>query len=345
MNVAAKGWCPGVLRPMESGDGLIVRVRPWCGAFTLAEAGALADAAEKFGNGLIDLTRRANLQIRGVTPETLPGLQKALGETGMLDEDAESEAVRNVMVGPFAGADARALAAELSQALVGDRGLHGLPAKFGWIVDEAAAASIVDQRADVALCQLEDGVALRGRADWLGRVPREQAVAAALAVARGERPAVTALARTPVNGPIAPGIAAPFGRVEATQFRALLSLAAQAGAGEVRLSPWRTLYFSRPVPGVEALGLIVDENDPLLRIDACPGAPSCRSSTVDTRLAARRVVAKGFAGTVHVSGCAKGCARSAPADLVLVGEDGRFGLIAGGTTRDKFEGYIEPDEL
>ncbi len=56
-------------------------------------------------------------------------------------------------------------------------------------------------------------------------------------------------------------------------------------------------------------------------------------------------MAKGFAGTVHVSGCAKGCARSAPADLVLVGEDGRFGLIAGGTTRDKFEGYIEPDEL
>ncbi len=23
-----KGWCPGALRPMQSGDGLVVRIRP-----------------------------------------------------------------------------------------------------------------------------------------------------------------------------------------------------------------------------------------------------------------------------------------------------------------------------
>ena len=26
-----KGWCPGALRPMPSGDGLVVRVRPKAG--------------------------------------------------------------------------------------------------------------------------------------------------------------------------------------------------------------------------------------------------------------------------------------------------------------------------
>ena len=25
---AAKGWCPGVLAPMQSGDGMLARVRP-----------------------------------------------------------------------------------------------------------------------------------------------------------------------------------------------------------------------------------------------------------------------------------------------------------------------------
>jgi precorrin-3B synthase len=40
-----KGWCPGALRPMESGDGLLVRIKPWCGAFTLAQAAGLADIA------------------------------------------------------------------------------------------------------------------------------------------------------------------------------------------------------------------------------------------------------------------------------------------------------------
>jgi sulfite reductase beta subunit-like hemoprotein len=72
-----KGWCPGTLRPMESGDGLIARVRPWCGAFSLAQASGLADIAERLGNGHIDLTRRANLQIRGLSEECLPALHNA----------------------------------------------------------------------------------------------------------------------------------------------------------------------------------------------------------------------------------------------------------------------------
>ena len=62
-----KGWCPGALRPMQSGDGLIVRVRPQSATFSPDELGVLADAARHFGNGHIDLTRRANLQIRGVS--------------------------------------------------------------------------------------------------------------------------------------------------------------------------------------------------------------------------------------------------------------------------------------
>ena len=36
---AVRGWCPGALRPMESGDGLIVRLRPRAGAAHLS-AGA-----------------------------------------------------------------------------------------------------------------------------------------------------------------------------------------------------------------------------------------------------------------------------------------------------------------
>jgi precorrin-3B synthase len=46
-----------------------------------------------------------------------------------------------------------------------------------------------------------------------------------------------------------------------------------------------------------------------------------------------------------VSGCAKGCARSAPADLTLVGEGGRYGVIRNGTARDPIERTIAADEL
>ena len=101
--IDVKGWCPGILRPMPSGDGLIVRVRPRCGAFSLETAERLADLAGRLGNGHIDLTRRANLQLRGLTEERMPELQEALADLGLLDLDAETEAVRNVMVAPLAG--------------------------------------------------------------------------------------------------------------------------------------------------------------------------------------------------------------------------------------------------
>ena len=79
-----RGGCPGALRPMQSGDGLIVRLRPRAGAFALDDLMAVADISVRHGNGLIDLTRRANLQLRGV--RGLPtGLEKTVVLTG--DDD------------------------------------------------------------------------------------------------------------------------------------------------------------------------------------------------------------------------------------------------------------------
>jgi precorrin-3B synthase len=118
------------------------------------------------------------------------------------------------------------------------------------------------------------------------------------------------------------------------------------GVEEVRLSPWRILYAEVPsatagyavLDAARLIGLITDPGDPLLRIEACPGAPACRSTRLDTRGDARRLAAllpSGFAGSVHVSGCAKGCAKSAAADLVLIGAEGRYGIVRNGTAGDR----------
>ena len=149
------------------------------------------------------------------------------------------------------------------------------------------------------------------------------------------------------------GLAAPFGRLEASQLRSLVDIVRGGGAADIRLSPWRALYVGvrdtaaarAIVESAGGLGFVVDSNDALLKIEACPGAPACRSSSVDTRRTARQLAARGFKGSIHVSGCAKGCARSAPADLVLVGEQGRYNVIHNATARDAAERTIEADEL
>src|SRR5690349_12873042 len=83
--VAIKGWCPGALRPMLSGDGLVVRVRPHGGRLSSAQAAGIAELSTRFGNGLIDVTNRANLQLRGITDRTHEPLMQALARFDLLD--------------------------------------------------------------------------------------------------------------------------------------------------------------------------------------------------------------------------------------------------------------------
>jgi precorrin-3B synthase len=388
-----KGWCPGILRPMASGDGLIVRVRPRGGAFALDTATALADLAERLGNGHIDLTRRANLQLRGLIDDRLSELQRELADLGLLDRDAETEAVRNVMVAPLAGlapdcVDVRPIATVIDDALTADIRLRALPGKFGLLVDGGGTLSIAAERADICLAAAGNAVAFGldspSGTQWLGTVPLERAAATAIAAAhafldvakRGRMRGVFAEASAAVMPSLSPiewspptggrklgmlrravGIAAPFGRLEAQQLRTLVVLARAAGAIDLRLSPWRAVYFGasdaaaafRALKDARDSGLIVEDDDPVLQVEACPGAPDCKSSSVDARGDARRLAtiaaARGWRGSLHVSGCAKGCARSAPSDLVLAGKQGAYRLIRNATTGGPVERLLAVDEL
>ena len=42
----AKGWCPGAYQPMQSGDGLIVRVRPRFARLNAKQALGLSQASQ-----------------------------------------------------------------------------------------------------------------------------------------------------------------------------------------------------------------------------------------------------------------------------------------------------------
>jgi precorrin-3B synthase len=364
----------------------------------------LADAARRFGNGHIDLTRRANLQIRGVSEASLPNLHGVIAGLGLLDESPEGEAVRNVMINPLAGIDPaevldiRSVDRELARRLTSEKSLWALPTKFGFIVDGGGALTLAEQRADVRLAAVGDGpdvavavgIETRTGVEWLGSTSPEGAAVAAIEIglafirvaSREKRqrmrdlsdeglasirsalkPRLDALCENPVKADaslkqriglvslstdrFAVGIAAPFGRVETDQLRKLADAMAAHGIKEIRLSPWRTLYavVSGERLGRDILdaaggdGFIVDPRDRLLQIEACPGAPGCRSTSLDTRGDGRRLARLlpqvGFAGTVHVSGCAKGCAQSGPADLVLVGTDGLYGIVRNGTAQDR----------
>ncbi|WP_158807764.1 precorrin-3B synthase [Beijerinckia sp. L45] len=153
MSALRKGWCPGALRPMMARDGLLVRLRLTGGRLTSEVARALAALSDYYGNGLFDLSARANLQLRGVDQADLPSLLAALDDLDLIDADPDGEAVRNVMASPLAGLGARRdiapIVTALEAMLAQDAALHALPNKFGFLVDDGGAPTLAGVSADV----------------------------------------------------------------------------------------------------------------------------------------------------------------------------------------------------
>ena len=352
-----RGWCPTAHRPMRSGDGLLVRVRPRSGRMTADKARTIADLVRRFGNGLIDLTSRAGLQIRGVKDDAHPELLRALVAEGLVDADPDIEARRNIVVTPFWSAGdmtdrlARALARRLAE-------LPELPAKSGIAIDTGAAPVLQDVSADFRferdgegrLLLRADGAecgwsvdeadafdALNEMAAWFVRTGGGESGRVKRHVSKVSLPGNWQLA-VPAEGgdPWPPGrtkegvvVGVPFG---AMSVDALAGLLAEADPGCVQVMPRRCLYLETARP-VAHPAFIHDPSAFPLDVAACTGAPRCTQATVPTRPIARQLAARGL-GTLHVSGCAKGCARSGSADVTLVGRDGMFDLVRDGSVGD-----------
>ena len=348
-----QGWCPGALRPMLSGDGYVVRVRPRGGRLTPNQAKGVADLARLHGNGLIDLSARANVQLRGVTEASHPALIEGLRALGLIDASAEAEARRNIVVAPFwTEADpTQRLAAELTEALaVADA--PQLPGKFGFVLDTAAPPCLRDVSADIWIETGPDGLLLATQAPRAKPVTVGNAVAEAMALAhwfianggvtggrgrmaallqRHDLPAGFTAPRLAAAAPARPG-AHPAGQLVGFAFGQMTAetLAALAELGPLRVTPWRMLLIEGANAAPDLPDLITRPDDPMLRVLACTGAPGCLQAHAATRDLAR-ALAPHLTQTLHVSGCAKGCAHPGAAPLTLTATPAGFTLIRDGS--------------
>lgn len=358
MDHLVKGYCPGAQRPMPSGDGLVVRVRPFAGGLSQEQAVKLATLSERFGNGLIDLSARGNLQLRGVTPAGYPEILDVLARLGLLDENAEIESRRNIIVTPFdvLNDEVHSLAKSLSQALADAEGLT-LPGKFGFAIDTGPSPVLQHASADIRLERSASGtlmlsadgaavakaVELEDAADqavklahWFDKQRGNHRRMATLLSSGVPLPSDFAIARQQQRYVPTPGLMQE-GALLGVAFGQLSSsvLAKLAALGPLRLTPWRMVLVEGLQRMPQISGLIHDPSDPLLRVVACSGAPACAQAHADTRALARQIAPKlGPQGFAHVSGCTKGCAHPIKAPLTIVATAQGFDLIEQGSARD-----------
>ncbi|MFM0637712.1 oxidoreductase [Paraburkholderia metrosideri] len=182
--------CPGLLRIVAARDGGICRIKLPGGELSAAQAVVIADVSEQHAAGVVELTNRANLQVRGVRSGHEAALIAALvdaglgpiGAAGAVDAsrlllatsaDASdtsrfgaADDVRNVMVSPTAGRDpfalfdTRPLGVELLTLLQTEARFAALSPKFALLLDGGERLARLDHPHDVwlAATQAEDGV-------------------------------------------------------------------------------------------------------------------------------------------------------------------------------------------
>lgn len=147
--------CPSVHEPFAQLDGALVRIRVPGGLLGSRQVRRIAEAASAHGT-VLEITSRANLQIRGVRAGSHHPLVEELVAAGVTLADAAADARRNVMASPTAGidpcevSDTRALTAAVAQVLVRAGGA-GLSPKFGVLLDGGGAVTMRGRRQDICL--------------------------------------------------------------------------------------------------------------------------------------------------------------------------------------------------
>jgi len=141
-------------------DGGICRVKLAGGVLSSNQARAIAEAAEHCASGVLELTNRSNLQIRGVLAGQQAELIERLLAANLGPSNPTADDVRNLLLSPAAGLDPQALldtrplAAALLELLQSTPALHGLSAKFAIQLDGGEALAMLEHPHDIWLSAL-----------------------------------------------------------------------------------------------------------------------------------------------------------------------------------------------
>lgn len=271
--------CPGVRSVWSAADGGLARVRIPGGRLTAGQMLVLADAADELGNGLLELTVRANVQVRGLRPSGEHELAARLRAAGLLPSDTHDR-IRNILGSPLTGLLGRGTVTDLIEALdddlCGRARLAELPGRFLFALDDGTV-DVAALGPDVGAIDLGESFALLLGGSPVGRwLARETVVATMVAAAEAflderadqgspawrlteladgpSRVLARISARVPLReaGPEVPLLTAPHvpdgsgvidvpdGRVTGARVREI------AGLGEdFRVTPWRSIVVGR----------------------------------------------------------------------------------------------------
>lgn len=335
--------CPGALQPFAADDGLIVRARIPGGEVEISALRELMQLAVAHGAPWIQLTTRANLQIRGLDDPVPTVIAERMADVGLLPS-LSHERARNILAAPTAPR-LRARARELDRLLQARPTLAALPGRFLMLLTDESGFGLTEPY-DLAYVDAGDGTGTLLAGDRGRPCPSDAALEELLDLAEqflaergdvrvwnirdlpadspllsGLQPIEVAAAAPLVPGPRGADLVAgvPLGMLEPAQLAAL-----GAVADAVVVTPWRSLLVAGGAEHAAALaasGLVTTADSPWARISACPGAPYCARAMSETLQLARDCAAQlpVDGPRLHLVGCERRCGHPRGRNITVVG--------------------------
>ena len=152
--------CPSLFNATTAQDGILSRIRLPAGLITSTQCETLVQVVNQFSNGEIQITNRANLQIR--TSQALPEeVLLDFQDYGLASSTQSTDGLRNMMASPSAGIDAHAkintipLVKAWNFYLLQHPELAILSNKFSICFDGGEAIRVSDRPNDICLVAVE----------------------------------------------------------------------------------------------------------------------------------------------------------------------------------------------
>jgi len=143
------------LTPMK--DAFMSRLRIPGGVVKSHQLRELARIAQELTSGYVQVTTRANLQIRLIEPKDAPEFLQRVQAIGLHTRGSGADNIRNLTMNPTAGIDpvelidVQPFVQQLGQIIINDRSFYDLPRKFNIAYDGGGLIGSVEDTNDIGV--------------------------------------------------------------------------------------------------------------------------------------------------------------------------------------------------
>jgi ferredoxin-nitrite reductase len=145
-------------------EAFMARLRIPAGVLKTFQLSEIARIAKERTTGYVQITTRANLQLRLIQSKDAPEVLRRIQSVGLHTRGSGADNIRNLTANPTAGIDAHELidvlpfCQDLAQIIINDRSFYDLPRKFNVAFDGGGLIGTVEDTNDIGVkAEMADG--------------------------------------------------------------------------------------------------------------------------------------------------------------------------------------------